>query len=676
MPIDPKHKWLNGRLITYLLQKSKDDPSRQKFIRNATRFRRWFRGESFLAPVSDFDDMEVNERNATARRNIIGEVVDEVSSLFMKNSPVIRRTPYLPHHAHLSDGLDALWLWAWGESYGQAVFRSILEDSEISGLGIGKIFWDPRKANRHYPGMVAMRQLPAVSIYVDPDATNDHMGQDAKFIIQHVRRYPEELMARYGDDAAIALGWRSARGRKRSSWSGIISMLGMTNDEVTKQLSGRPMAGNRSAWPQAGSSEKIDLYEAWIFPQQMFGAELSIGDKITEEYRFGLVATMIRDQVIRVKSNPFAKTTRIIQTDEYGTASNRSAFVGHGTHPFLFLPWRPISDDNGNRRFYDVMGMVEWMVSMQFNVNALRRNMAIISRTLANPTILFNEDALATPPEKIMHLPGQVYRVRGQYRLEDSLKILQPAQMPSQVPMMIAEDMQGIRQAGGVKAGVTGLFPAPGGGTSHTPSETIGTLQEAAFTPLWKYVQQVGASLRHLSVLYDGLVQQFFSPGQYMGVDRRGEEIYIDWTGDHRAAQFRRIVVAGATTPLFDLERQQREAGVLEMTIQAVTSGDPRVMRAVIISLENMKFPWAYQYMQLIIEELQRTMQMSQGMQQLGEEAMKQQAQLALPAGTGMQPGTVESGVPQTSAPGQAGVEDLAAELGVSSEQLIMAVNQ
>lgn len=668
MPKDPRYKWLDGNLINYLLQKSKDDPSRQKYVRNATRFRRWFRGESFLAPAAEFDDIDVNEGNATARRNVIGEVVDEVSSLFLKNAPVVRRQPYVPNQAHLSDGLDALWIWAWGESYGQAVFRSILEDSEITGLGIGKIFWDPRKANRHYPGMVAMKQIPAAGIYVDPDATNDHMGQDAKFLIQHVRRYPEELVARYGDDAAEALGWRSAKGRKRSSWAGIVSMLGMTNDEVTRQVSGKSMMGNRNETDRS-SSEKIDLYEAWIFPQQMYGAELSIGDKITEEHRFGLVATMIRDQVIRVKPNPFAKTTRMVQTDEYGTQSSRSAFIGHGTHPFLFLPWRPVSDDQGNRRFYDVMGMVEWMISMQFNVNALRRNMAIISRTLANPTILYNEDALATPPEKIMHLPGQVYRVRGQYRLDDALKVLQPAQMPTQVPMMIAEDMAGIRQAGGVKPGVTGLFPQPGGGTSHTPAATIGTLQEAAFTPLWKYVQQVGATLRHASVLYDGLIQQYFTAGQYMGVDRRGEEVFIEWTGDHRAAQFRRIVVAGATTPLFDIEREQREDGVLQKTIQALTSGDPRIMRAVIVSLDNMQFPWAFQYMELLMEELQRTMEMSQGMQQLGEQAMSQQM-LALPAqgGTEMQPG-------ETS-PGQVGVEDLAAELGVQPEQLIMAANQ
>lgn len=268
-----------------------------------------------------------------------------------------------------------------------------------------------------------------------------------------------------------------------------------------------------------------------------------------------------------------------------------------------------------------------------------------------------------------MHLPGQVYRVRGQYRLDDALKVLQPAQMPTQVPMMIAEDMAGIRQAGGVKPGVTGLFPQPGGGTSHTPAATIGTLQEAAFTPLWKYVQQVGATLRHASVLYDGLIQQYFTAGQYMGVDRRGEEVFIEWTGDHRAAQFRRIVVAGATTPLFDIEREQREDGVLQKTIQALTSGDPRIMRAVIVSLDNMQFPWAFQYMELLMEELQRTMEMSQGMQQLGEQAVSQQM-LALPAqgGTGMQPG-------ETS-PGQVGVEDLAAELGVQPEQLIMAANQ
>jgi hypothetical protein len=659
MPKDPQEpKWLDGDLIRYLIRKSQDDPSRQKYVRQAKEFRGWYKGERFLAPMRGMDDMEIDERNATARRNVIGEVVDELSSLFLKNAPVIRRLPYIPQHIRLSDGLDSLWLMTWEESFGQEVFRSVMEDAQITGIGSGKIFWDPRKANRHYPGMVGFRQIPGTALYVDPDATNDHRGQDPKFIIQHLQKYPEELVARFGDDAAIALGWRSARGRKTQDWSQIMSMAGHTNMEED---------GRFKSNGQQGSSEKVDVYEAWIFPHQMYGAELTSKNKISDKYRFGIVSTMIRDKVIKNRKNIFSETKSLLQTDEFGNQSTQSQHIGHGTHPYLFLHWRPSTDENGNRRFYDVMSMVEWMVPMQFNVNALRRNMAEICRSIANPVVAFNEDALATPANKVRYLPGQMYRVRGQYRLDEAIKILTPGQMPPQVQQFIYEDMNGIREAGGVKPGVTGLFPAGTGGTSHTPSETIGTLQEAAFAPLWRYVMQVGYALQHASLLYDGLIQQFFEPGQYIGANIHGEETFVAWTGDHRSAQFRRIPVAGATTPLYDIERQQREGSVLEMTIQALTSGDARIIQATMVFLDNLRFPWSYQYMQLLQEELFRTQQTNAGMMDMGMAALQQGAQQQALPQEGTQPGVQQAGP---------GIDEMARELGLSPDALMLAASQ
>lgn len=666
-------EWLTGQLIAYLINKSRDNPGRQAYVRNSKRFRRWYRGEMFLAPTEGLDDMTVNERNAVARRNIIGETVDELSSIFLKNAPIIRRLPFVPQQAHLSDGLDSLWIWAWEQSMGQEVFRSIMEDAQITGIGAAKVFWDPRKANKHYPGQIMINHIPGAALYVDPDASNSHMGQDVTYIVQHMRRYPEEIVAKYGDAAAEAIGWRSAAGKDKSYWGGVMSMLSLSNRELTSQVRGRnPWPPTRNAHKDT-SMDKVDLYETWLFPDKMYGAELTTGDKTAEKYRFGLVATSVNDKIIRVKPNPCVSYKQILMTDEYGVKSQRREHIGHGTHPFVFLHWRPVADDGGNRRFYDAMSMVEWQIPLQFNVNALRRNLAIILRTLANPTISYNEDALATPANKVVMVPGQMFKVRGQYRIDEAIRINQGAQMPMEVLQMIAEDMQGIKEAGGVKAGVTGLFPAPGGGTSHTPAETIGTLQQAAFAPLWKYVNQVGNALVQASVLYDGLIQQNFKPGHYMGASRRGEAVYMEWTGDHVAAQFRRIVVSGATTPIYDLEREQREASVLEMTLQALQSSDPRIMRATMIFLDNLVFPWTDQYIQLLQEELARTEQMGeqlmvqgmQGMQDMGSAAGQQQGQpLALP----------EGGAGQQE--GQPGVDELAAELGVSPEQLLAAARQ
>lgn len=661
MPVDKKFAWLNDNLFRYCLNKSAQNPSRINFLQQGRRFRNWYDGESFLAPIEGIDDTKVDEQNATARRNVIGETIDETGSIFLKNNPIIIRTPYRPDQAKLSDGLDALWLWSWGQSFGKTVFRSVMEDAQITGMGSSKIFWDPRKANRYYPGQVVMKSIPGEMLFVDPDATNDHFAQDAKFIFQKVMRYPYEIVARYGDEGAAAIGWKSAIGRDKNSAS-IMSMLGMSNEEATQRVDGS--SNWQASSGQDSSSEKIPVYEAWIFPTQMFGSELVTGENIKETFRFGVVGTIVNDKVIHVKESPCAKKKKVTSTDENGRLTSGYQFVGHGTHPFMFMTWARRADKQGNRRFYDVRSMIEWMIPLQFNVNALRRNMAIILRSLANPVIAYNEDALATPANKIVYVPGQMIKVRGQYHLDDAIKILTPAQMPPQVESMIATDIMGIKEAGGVKPGLIGLFPAPGGGTSHTAAATIGTLQESAFAPLWKYVEEVGMSLTHASRLYDGLIQQHFEVGHYLGVHKNGQDNYIQWTAEHITAQFKRTVVSGATTPLYDIEKEKRMGTILEMTISALISEDPRVMRATAIFLEDLNFPYTEQYLQLLQEELQRLEQKTQSLQEVGMGAIGEQ--LALPAsGTG-QPGEAQNAEFED-------VTSLAGELGVDPEQLVMA---
>ena len=656
---DKKFAWFTDNLFRYCLNKSAQNPSRIRFINQSKRHRNWYDGESFLAPIDGHDDMAVDEKNATARRNIIGEAVDETGSIFLKNNPIIVRTPYRPDQADLSDGLDALWLWSWAKSFGKTVFRSIMEDAQIGGLGSGKIFWDPRKANSYYPGQVVMKHIPGEALFVDPDATNDHFGQDAKFIFQKVDLYPSEIVARYGDDGAKAIGWNSAVGRDMNS-TRIISMLGMSNDEATRRVDGSNNWQSTAA--SDSSTEKIPIFEAWMFPTQMFGSELVTGDKVKETFRFGVVGTIVNDKVIRVKESPCAKKKQVVTRDQNDRLQTTYQFVGHGTHPFIFMNWARKADKQGNRRFYDVRSMIEWMIPLQFNVNALRRNMAIILRSLANPVIAYNEDALATPANKIVYVPGQMIKVRGQFRLEDAIKILAPGQMPQQVESMISADMSGIREAGGVKPGLTGLFPASGGGTSHLPGNAVGAIQESAFAPLWKYVEEVGMSLTLASVLYDGIIQQHFKPGQYLGVHKNGTDTYVQWTDEHITAQFKRVVVAGATTPLYDIQKEQRMASILEMSINALISEDPRVMRATIIFLEDLNFPYTEEYVQLLQVELQRLEQKNQSLQQAGAEAIGQQ--LALPPGSGQPP---DSGQPEQE------FESIAGELGVNPEQLLLA---
>jgi hypothetical protein len=620
------------------------------------------------------DDISVPEKNATARRNIIGETVDELSSIFLKNEPVVRLIPFQPHHTGLSDDIDAMWLWQWKESFGQVVGRALLEDSEITGLSAVKIYWDYMRGARHQPGGVVIRSVPMSTLYVDPTATNEHRGYDTAYIIEHMRRFPEEIAAKYGKDAEVALGWRGNRGRASAQQKVAWQMLNMNNEQLTARVDGKnTFTQHFPPLSSAGlqdDSGKVDLYECWLFPDKLYGADLTSGDNVAEQYRFGIVATMVNNRIIRVRPNPFAQRARLRTTNQQGQVGTADNWIGHGVHPYVFLHWRRIADKEGNRRFYDTMSMIEWMVSLQFNVNALRRNLAIILRTLANPMLAYNEDALATPASQIVAAPGQMLKVRGRFRLDEAIKILGPTQMPPQAQQMIAEDIQAIKDAGGVKPGVAGLFPAPGGGTSHTSGDVIGSLQQAAFGGLWKYVEGVGFALEDIARRYRGLMQLFFKEGHYMAASKRQQVTQVEWTGDHRAAQFRSVVVSGATTPIYDMQREEREGLVKQMTDQALVGGDPRIVRSTIIFLEHMNFPWTADYVQLLEEELQQLQAIQEGRQAAGAFSVLSggQGQGAL-APEGQQP----LQVPQGDTGSVADLEELAASMGVSTEQLLAA---
>jgi len=640
-------QWITPQLCNWMLDLCKRNPSRISYLENAKEMRSWYRGNRFLAPVKGVDDMEIDDRNATARRNILGETVDELGSVLLKNKPIIRRKPYLPWHVDLSDDLDAMWLWQWLECNGQGITRSFVEDAQLTGLAALKVLWDPFVEYPGRKGVIRLQSIPEGAIYVDPYASNNQRGEDARFIIHHVRKLPEELIAKFGEPAAKALGYPTSKGRGiHSNFAN--QMLNMSNIELTKPLSGPrvpaainyPMPSSLSVQtedvpvdPLEGA--KKDVYECWIFPQTMYSNDLLTGREVNySEYKYGAVATMVDNHIIDIKPNPYFARKRLQVQDDTGQQQTKVLEVGPRRHPFVFLWWKRIADSHGNRTFYNCMSMVEWMTSIQFNYNAIRRNIAIIGRTLSNPMIAYNEDLLAMDPSKVRNIPGQLIRVQGGATIDQAIRLMHPSGIPADLMNLNMQDEQAIRSSGGIRPGLVGLFPQ-GGGTSHTPAATIGTLQEAAFSPLWRYVEEIGDALVDLSSVMDGLMQQKYQVGHYVATSRHGREFWLEWSGEHSAAQFQRHVVAGATTPIYDLEKEQREAFVMQITQTAMQTEDPRQIRIAMIYLRSLyNFPWAYQYEQELQQELMRLEQMTQGLQQVGAQELQNrgQSQQALPA--------------------------------------------
>jgi hypothetical protein len=180
--------------------------------------------------------------------------------------------------------------------------------------------------------------------------------------------------------------------------------------------------------------------------------------------------------------------------------------------------------------------------------------------------------------------------------------------MPNFVFEMLAADLQAIEKQAGLEAGVIGLFPQAGG-TSHTPGVTVGALQEAAFGPLWKYVAELAAALLDMSILYDGLIQQKYEENR----------------------------LQGATTPLADIDKLQRTEQVVAIVQNAIMSQNPSIMELGIAHIESLNYPWALQFQQILAKELQRTLQIQQGVVGIGAGALQQAGQqpLQLPVNGG-----------------------------------------
>lgn len=629
MPSEPIPDWLTYDWLCELHQEAEQHHSRIHYLRTLQRHYGFYEGSSLIVPIEAYDDMEIDEHQAVARHNKIKEIVNKVGSIFMKNVPVVRRWPTNPQSAddgELADDMDALYLDAWESSSAQFVIRNMLQEAEIIGLSIGKIYWNALDRSFDNNGSIAIEKLSPGSVVIDPWASNEKRGLDAGFIFHFTEAPIGLLSAKYGKKADKALGIATKRGRqaKKSGGGGIFKR---TLDAM-KQGAG----STASVAPLHGGNNVRKGYaavtEVWLFPQIIQANSLVSGNKIKDDkFKYGMVVTVIEDEIVWVKKNPFVQNRRVQAPDAIGFQTNTTAEVGHRRHPFLSLYWNRTSDrhGHGSHGFYDCAGMVEDMIPLQMNINALRRNIAINARTMANPSAAVNEDALVRPVDSLTWNPSAIHLIKQHYSASEAIQILAGPPIPEYVFLLLQADLAAIEQVVGLEPGVIGLFPQAGG-TSHTPGVAIGALQEAAFGPLWVYVAELAAALLDASILYDGLIQQKYKTSRYMTVSNFGAPREIQLTDRHITAQFRRGIIQGATTPLADIDKQSRVNEVVAIASNAIASQVPAIMQLAIAHIQALDFPWSFQFQQILEEELQKTIQIQQGVAGVGAEALASQA--------------------------------------------------
>lgn len=613
--------WITIELLDAQIREAEDHPSRIKYLENYRKGMLWYRKEADIIPNAEFDDVVIPKENVATRDNLIKEGVDELTSIFMKNDPIVRRYPYYPDDADLADDIDAVAHAAWVKANLSGKMSSALFEAALCGLSVVKVFWDAKRK------MVYMVKPAPGDLYIDPYASNDNRLMDCRYIVHKTRQRVDVVLRRYKDEAEIALGLRHPSGRKKSA-------LAYKFKQTMKKFANMTKAEINEEVKEMGDGDDdrvdpfIDVYEHWIFPVTPHDMEGVIGDTDLDSagYPIGVVVTRIKDHIVKIRANPFQKTESRQVENAYGMMVAEKVKVGAQRHPFAPLWWDRLADQQGNNYIYECMGMVEPMIPMQFNIDGLRRNIYIHARTTANPWGLYNKNALDIPPDAITMGPGDFYPLKDAIgAVGDAIYVHSGAQMSPDVWAFLQSDMDNIKPRAGLKPGVVGGYPQMG--TSHTPAMTIGALQEAAFGPLWKRVKELTDCLLDVSILLDGHIQQFYTPGQFLEVSRDGIERHIEFTSRHVVANFRREVVSGTTTPLHDLERDQKLSMITAVCNEALMSASPDLIESTILYLKNLRYPWTYDWIELLNRKLFEIQQQQQQLAQLGAAGMMEQQQ-------------------------------------------------
>lgn len=658
--------WVDEELLAGVKNEVDQHPSRVKYLNTLRRATRHYQSsDEWWVPVSTIDDVNIGAKHPNSRQNIIRSSILEANSLLLKNDPMAITHPFNPADADISDNMDKMLMGAWRNAGTRHVLRSMHKQSMLCGLSVGKVGWDPSNKRRGADGDVAIVRCIPGDIRLDPYAPNELRGRGIRYALHTVRLTPESIVYKYRDPGAAALGLRSAAGRKSDN---IARYLKMIKERLV------PIVGQQ---PKKGEivDTRVAVDELWLFPVTTRESDLAIGN-VVEESRFpyGLVATFINNFRVRLIPNPNVQRRRMGIPIGPNEMEDRTVELGHKEHPFVLLYWIREDDAEGASGIYDCEGTVKHQIPIQFTYNSLSRNTEINARTSANPPFTYIADALAIPEKRVTLGPGEGIAINPKYAQNhaNAIQFHPGRDLPVFVQQLMLEKKDAIKDEAGLKPGMVGLQPQ---GTSHTETEAVVTLQEASFSKMWTPTDELVACISEVARRYLGVMQQKYKLGRYVDVSVDGETQHAQVQVRHIAAQFSVEVISGTTTPMFDMERTVRQAEIKVQVDEAIASGSTDLMMSTVVYLRNIRYPYVHNWIQLLLRKIEEIQQVQQGLQQLGAMGMAGQLQGGL---GGVQPGGGPLALPQAG--GAAGVggglDGLAAELGVSTEDLMAAFQE
>lgn len=655
-------KGLTPEYLNEMIKESQNHPTRIDYLHvKSTCWKHYNASSKWLSLDGDREMIAESNKypnNVIAFENRIKKGVDDAVSVYLMNRPIVHHQPFSerPQDADLADHMDLMLAGLWesdGANIGNVMY-TLTQEKCVSGLAVGKVIWNPYDQTKGMEGEISLHKVVPDDLFLDPYASNDHRGQDCRYKIHRIWATQEYIVQKYRSEGEIALGMRAKVGRRaEKNKRGWATMANMTTDELHPE-------NDMDATAEKGQVDpRIPIYECWLKPIMYVDPEEMLKQKYEGvDLSFGIVVTMVNNYIVRVMANPHAEYRSIPEIDEEtGMAVSKRRLIGSLRDPFVLLYHQTTSDDKGRNLIYMTKGMVESMIPVQHGYNRTMTNIAINSTTTANPQTDVMEDALINKDVQDMTgEPGEINVINPRYAsVGNAIQTRQPGMLPNYVQQLAIDYRNSIQDLGGIQPEMTGQAPT---GTSHLPGVSLQGLQSASFTPLRTPIEQLDLCIYDISVLADGLAQQKYKAGRHIVISNKGQKRFFEWSVAHITSQFSRKVVSGSTTPMGDVDRVNLLTQVRMMVMEALGTQDPAMMKATLITIQGLKNPYCWDYVQLLETEIAKLEAQMQGLEQMGMMGIQNQLQ------------------GQEQSQGQDGVGALSQMLGISPDDILNNLDQ
>lgn len=550
------------------------DTPKDMFIRNMEHAHYLYNNDLERWIPGTEDPIEVNDGHPPSTENMIQSMLLDAVSLLLKNYPMFRVKPFKPSDFDLSDEMNKHVLSAWEQADTQRLLQLSQLNALIAGLSVLEI-----RPEKDVTGAVKfiIELVPHEDIWFNPK----EIVYDKCWVVRRTWHTRRDLELNWGEEEVEdALGYAPSM-----QWQ---------IDESEEHVP--------TWWDEV--DELYPLYSIWVTPNE-YDPDIQEEEEILGA-PYGRKYEILNRKVLRDVANPYAMPFMSETTEQ-------ELWIGHKTHPFIVHECNRNIDSSGYCGFYDVSGIVNAMESSQWELNELTRILMQLGRRVAQPPIVAPEGSLTEPTSNITYTAGKVIQYDPQVSPQPPTPVPMPADA-SFIQYLHGQRKGALREISGIRDFMTGGGQQPG--TSHTPTGTIASVQEASFTRMWTIVSALDRAIQQIGYRMLGIMQQFYELGTYNSVSVNGDQWYGEWQSKHIENEFKVEVVSGMSTPLRDMDRVQTATQIFQAVSPIIQMGpvpqNVPMLRLIKAYLNTINEPAAWEYLNLVNTMLEQAEQAEQ----------------------------------------------------------------